>query len=55
MGDDGAAGRRADSRTGNGYNAIRSGLTGTSDDLGKKGHDPTYGQGRVNAARAAGM
>lgn len=35
--------------------AVRSGVTGSSDDLGKPGRDGIYGQGRVNAARAAGL
>lgn len=42
-------------RVGTRPSAIRSALTGTSDDRGKNGNDPIYGAGRVNAARAAGL
>jgi subtilisin family serine protease len=42
-------------RVGSKPSAVRSAVTGTADDLGKNGKDPIYGQGRVNAARAAGL
>ncbi|HEX2077463.1 MAG TPA: S8 family serine peptidase [Longimicrobium sp.] len=42
-------------RVGTNPSAVRGAVTGTSDDLGKNGKDPIYGQGRVNAARAAGL
>jgi subtilisin family serine protease len=42
-------------RVGTRPSAIRGAVTGTSDDLGKRGSDPIYGAGRVNAARAAGL
>jgi subtilisin family serine protease len=42
-------------RVGTHPSAIRGAVTGSSDDLGKPGKDQTYGSGRVNAARAAGL
>jgi len=33
---------------------IRRIVEGTSDDLGAKGKDPFFGNGRLNAARAVG-
>lgn len=42
-------------RVGTRPSAIRGAVTGTSDDLGKRGNDPYYGAGRVNAARGAGL
>ncbi len=43
-----------DSLAGGGYNAgqLKSKLQQSADDLGKKGNDPFYGKGRVNAANA---
>jgi len=42
-------------RVGTHPSAIRGAVSSTSDDLGKRGNDPIYGAGRVNAARAAGL
>jgi hypothetical protein len=42
-------------RVGTHPSALRGAVTSTSDDLGKRGNDPIYGAGRVNAARAAGL
>jgi subtilisin family serine protease len=35
--------------------AIRAALARSSDDLGQRGNDPIYGQGRINVARALGL
>lgn len=36
-------------------NTIADVMKATSDDLGKKGHDELYGQGRINVAKAFGL
>jgi subtilisin family serine protease len=35
--------------------AIRAAMVRSSDDLGQRGNDPIYGQGRINVARAMGL
>ena len=35
--------------------AIRAAIARSSDDLGERGNDPIYGQGRINVARALGL
>jgi subtilisin family serine protease len=34
---------------------IRARILQSADDLGEPGHDPHYGQGRINIARALGL
>ena len=44
------------SQLGHGHQAqVRSAMLNSADDLGKPGHDPFYGQGRINVAKAVGL